>query len=94
MHWLLVGASLFASNIGTGHFISLPGSGAVGGLAVAGYELHVSNGQIGHFVQMYIDCMFQAIFILVLLGWFFVPVYRACAVGKPITNMRFSLRIS
>jgi len=29
MNWVLVGASLFASNIGSGHFIGLAGSGSV-----------------------------------------------------------------
>ena len=36
-----VGASLFASNIGSGHFIGLAGSGAAGGIGVAGFELTV-----------------------------------------------------
>ena len=39
MHWIPVGASLFASNIGSGHFIGLAGSGASSGVAVANYEL-------------------------------------------------------
>jgi len=39
MNWVLVGASLFASNIGSGHFIGLAGSGAAGGIAIAGFEL-------------------------------------------------------
>nr|XP_027237505.1 sodium/glucose cotransporter 4-like isoform X2 [Penaeus vannamei] len=38
MHWLPVGASLFASNIGSGHFIGLAGSGAASGIGVAGFE--------------------------------------------------------
>ncbi|CAL4120991.1 unnamed protein product, partial [Meganyctiphanes norvegica] len=38
MHWIPVGASVFASNIGSGHFIGLAGSGASSGLAVAGFE--------------------------------------------------------
>jgi len=36
-----VGASLFASNIGSGHFIGLTGSGASNGIAVAGFEISV-----------------------------------------------------
>ena len=32
MHWIPVGASLFASNIGSGHFIGLAGSGASAGI--------------------------------------------------------------
>ncbi|CAL4084174.1 unnamed protein product, partial [Meganyctiphanes norvegica] len=39
MHWILVGASLFASNIGSGHFIGLAGAGAASGIAAAGFEL-------------------------------------------------------
>jgi len=39
MNWVLVGASLFASNIGSGHFIGLAGSGAASGIAIAGFEL-------------------------------------------------------
>ncbi|KAM9211246.1 LOW QUALITY PROTEIN: sodium/glucose cotransporter 2-like [Leptosomus discolor] len=33
-----VGASLFASNIGSGHFVGLAGTGAAGGIAVGGFE--------------------------------------------------------
>merc|ERR1719435_208157 len=39
MHWILVGASLFASNIGSGHFIGLAGTGAASGIAISGFEL-------------------------------------------------------
>jgi hypothetical protein len=39
--YLQVGASLFASNIGSGHFIGLSGSGASSGIAVAGFEISV-----------------------------------------------------
>nr|AKN21417.1 slc5a-2 [Schmidtea mediterranea] len=56
MHWIPVGASLFASNIGSGHFIGLAGSGASSGIAIAVFELN-------------------AIFILLILGWIFLPVY-------------------
>ncbi|XP_023338850.1 sodium/myo-inositol cotransporter [Eurytemora carolleeae] len=38
MFWLPVGASLFASNIGSEHFIGLAGSGAASGLATAAFE--------------------------------------------------------
>lgn len=37
-----MGASLFASNVGSGHFIGLAGSGAAVGISVAAYELNVS----------------------------------------------------
>uniref|UniRef100_A0A3B4YQN0 Sodium/myo-inositol cotransporter 2 n=1 Tax=Seriola lalandi dorsalis TaxID=1841481 RepID=A0A3B4YQN0_SERLL len=38
MTWWPVGASLFASNIGSGHFIGLAGSGAAAGIAAFSYE--------------------------------------------------------
>ncbi|KAG1655982.1 Sodium/myo-inositol cotransporter [Nymphon striatum] len=40
MTWLPVGASLFASNIGSEHFIGLAGSGAAGGIGVGAFELN------------------------------------------------------
>ncbi|XP_038192557.1 sodium/myo-inositol cotransporter 2 isoform X2 [Arvicola amphibius] len=40
MVWWPVGASLFASNVGSGHFIGLAGSGAAVGISVAAYELN------------------------------------------------------
>ena len=40
--FLKVGASLFASNVGSGHFIGLAGSAASDGFAIATYELNVS----------------------------------------------------
>lgn len=61
MHWIPVGASLFASNIGSGHFIGLAGSGAASGIGVAGFEQ-------------------SAVYILMLLGWLFVPVYMSANV--------------
>jgi SSS family solute:Na+ symporter len=54
--WLAVGASLFASNIGSEHLVGLAGTGASSGLAV------------GHFEWI-------ACFMLLLLGWLFVPFY-------------------
>uniref|UniRef100_H2YET9 Uncharacterized protein n=1 Tax=Ciona savignyi TaxID=51511 RepID=H2YET9_CIOSA len=36
--WLPVGASIFASNIGSGHFIGLAGAGATGGIAIGSFE--------------------------------------------------------
>jgi SSS family solute:Na+ symporter len=54
--WLAVGASLFASNIGSEHLVGLAGTGAASGLAV------------GHFEWL-------ACFMLLLLGWLFVPLY-------------------
>ena len=54
--WIAIGASLFASNISSEHFIGLAGSGATRGLAV------------GHFEWI-------ACFIVLILGWLFVPFY-------------------
>lgn len=36
-----VGASLFASNIGSGHFVGLAGTAAASGIAVGGFEWNV-----------------------------------------------------
>jgi SSS family solute:Na+ symporter len=38
--WMLVGASIFASNIGSEHLVGLAGAGATSGVALAHYELH------------------------------------------------------
>ncbi len=38
--WVVVGASIFASNIGSEHLVGLAGSGATSGVALAHYELH------------------------------------------------------
>ncbi|XP_034624738.1 sodium/glucose cotransporter 2-like [Trachemys scripta elegans] len=62
MVWWPVGASLFASNIGSGHFVGLAGTGAANGLAVAGFE-------------------WNALFVVLLLGWLFVPVYLTAGVS-------------
>ena len=42
-HISQVGASLFASNIGSGHFVGLAGTGAASGIAVGGFEWNVST---------------------------------------------------
>ncbi|PSN41822.1 Sodium/myo-inositol cotransporter [Blattella germanica] len=61
MSWLPVGASLFASNIGSEHFIGLAGSGAASGIAVGAFELN-------------------ALILLQVLGWIFLPVFIASGV--------------
>lgn len=61
MHWIPVGASLFASNIGSSHFIGLAGSGAASGIGIGAFELN-------------------AIFVLMMLGWIFVPVYMSAGI--------------
>jgi SSS family solute:Na+ symporter len=38
--WWVIGASIFASNIGSEHIVGLAGSGATSGMAMAHYELH------------------------------------------------------
>ncbi|MCG8449884.1 MAG: sodium:solute symporter [Pirellulales bacterium] len=38
--WFIVGASIFASNIGSEHLVGLAGSGTSDGVALAHYELH------------------------------------------------------
>ncbi len=40
--WFVIGASLFASNIGSEHLIGLAGTGAASGVAVAHFELFAS----------------------------------------------------
>jgi len=53
--WFAVGASLFASNIGSEHIVGLAGQGASSGMAMAHWELHA--------------------WVMVMLGWVFVPFY-------------------
>ncbi|OWK13919.1 SLC5A4, partial [Cervus elaphus hippelaphus] len=38
-----MGASLFASNIGSGHFVGLAGTGAASGIAIAAFEWNVTT---------------------------------------------------
>uniref|UniRef100_A0A667HX04 Sodium/mannose cotransporter SLC5A10 n=2 Tax=Lynx canadensis TaxID=61383 RepID=A0A667HX04_LYNCA len=61
MTWWPIGASLMSSNVGSGLFIGLAGTGAAGGLAVGGFE-------------------WNATWLLLALGWIFVPVYIAAGV--------------
>ncbi|XP_066432647.1 sodium/myo-inositol cotransporter 2 isoform X2 [Eleutherodactylus coqui] len=51
MAWWPVGASLFASNVGSGHFIGLAGSGAASGIAVTAYEWNVDIYAGALFIQ-------------------------------------------
>jgi SSS family solute:Na+ symporter len=53
--WLAIGASIFASNIGSEHLIGLAGAGASSGMAMAHWEMHG--------------------WMILLLGWVFVPFY-------------------
>lgn len=58
--WFIVGASIFASNIGSEHLVGLAGSGAESGMPMAHYELHA--------------------WIVLLLGWVFLPFYARSGV--------------
>jgi solute:Na+ symporter, SSS family len=40
LSWWIIGASIFASNIGSEHIVGLAGAGATSGVALAHYELH------------------------------------------------------
>ncbi|XP_011748835.1 sodium/glucose cotransporter 1 [Macaca nemestrina] len=65
MVWWPIGASLFASNIGSGHFVGLAGTGAASGIAIGGFE-------------------WNALVLVVVLGWLFVPIYiKAGVVTMP-----------
>ncbi|KAK9532657.1 hypothetical protein VZT92_010031 [Zoarces viviparus] len=65
MVWWPIGASLFASNIGSGHFVGIAGTAAAGGLAIGGFE-------------------WNALIVVVILGWLFVPIYiKAGVVTMP-----------
>ncbi|KAF2987301.1 hypothetical protein EK904_000774 [Melospiza melodia maxima] len=52
-----VGASLFASNVGSGHFIGLAGSGAASGIAATAYEWN------GMFCVLVLAWLFLPIYI-------------------------------
>ncbi|XP_051009217.1 solute carrier family 5 member 4-like [Acomys russatus] len=54
--WWLMGASLFATNIGSNHFVAMAGTGAASGIAV-------------------VAILWNAMFMVLLLGWVFVPIY-------------------
>ena len=58
--WFIVGASIFASNIGSEHLVGLAGAGADSGMPLAHYELHA--------------------WIVLLLGWVFLPFYARSGV--------------
>ncbi|CAN9506022.1 unnamed protein product [Ophioblennius macclurei] len=61
MTWWPIGASLMSSNVGSGLFIGLAGTGSAGGMAVGGFEWNAS-------------------WVLVALGWLFIPVYISSGV--------------
>ncbi len=58
--WVAIGASIFASNIGSEHLVGLAGAGASSGMAMAHWEMHG--------------------WLILLLGWLFVPFYARSGV--------------
>lgn len=58
--WIAIGASIFASNIGSEHLVGLAGAGASSGMAMAHWEMHG--------------------WLILILGWFFVPFYARTGV--------------
>lgn len=58
--WVAIGASIFASNIGSEHLVGLAGAGASSGMAMAHWEMHG--------------------WIILILGWLFVPFYARSGV--------------
>ena len=58
--WLVIGSSIFASNIGSEHLVGLAGAGASSGMAMAHWEMHG--------------------WLILILGWFFVPFYARSGV--------------
>ncbi len=58
--WIAIGASIFASNIGSEHLVGLAGAGAESGMAMAHWEMHG--------------------WLILILGWFFVPFYARSGV--------------
>lgn len=58
--WFVVGASIFASNIGSEHVVGLAGTGFKSGMPMAHFELHA--------------------WIVLLLGWLFLPFYARSGV--------------
>lgn len=100
-----MGPSLFASNMGSEHFVGLAGSGAATGIAVVAYEWQVGLCEIWEIQDkifttflaegpglgvrfcdslfLFDYCwgvlifffIFKASWILLLLGWVFLPIY-------------------
>ncbi|KAI4876344.1 hypothetical protein NFI96_017809, partial [Prochilodus magdalenae] len=77
MVWWPIGASLFASNIGSGHFVGLAGTGAAAGIAIGGFEWNASRNLM--------SCINStALVVVLILGWLFVPIYiKAGVVTMP-----------
>src|SRR5437016_13083712 len=43
LSWWIIGASIFASNIGSEHVVGLTGSGATSGVPLAHYDFHATS---------------------------------------------------
>lgn len=71
MAWWAIGASLFASNIGTEHFVGQAGSAAGSILPVKNSSKTAEGMPIGFYE-------WSAVYLLLLLGWVFGPVYLRC----------------
>ncbi|XP_075866895.1 sodium/glucose cotransporter 4 [Microcebus murinus] len=85
MSWWPIGASLMSSNVGSGLFIGLAGTGAAGGLAVGGFEWNMRKPRPGggrgtHPRSHRTGISSQATWLILALGWVFVPVYIAAGV--------------
>ncbi|KAF0873936.1 SC5A9 protein, partial [Crocuta crocuta] len=81
MSWWPIGASLMSSNVGSGLFIGLAGTGAAGGLAVGGFERNLRGAWRGCMdMGTLLSPLSQATWLLLALGWIFVPVYIAAGV--------------
>ena len=48
--WIAIGASIFASNIGSEHLVGLAGAGAESGMAMAGLAAFINEGRFPFFV--------------------------------------------
>ncbi|XP_023043473.1 sodium/glucose cotransporter 4 isoform X2 [Piliocolobus tephrosceles] len=82
MSWWPIGASLMSSNVGSGLFIGLAGTGAAGGLAVGGFEWNMRKSRSGgdRGIHARSHGRTGATWLLLALGWVFVPVYIAAGV--------------
>ncbi|XP_013413373.1 sodium/glucose cotransporter 5-like [Lingula anatina] len=82
MVWWPVGASLFASNIGSEHFIGLAGAGAASGIAISMYELNAIPNLI------ILSWIFYPIYVAA--GVFTMPEYME----KRFSNQRLRIYLS
>lgn len=76
--WFAIGASLFASNIGSEHLIGLAGSGASSGLAVSHFEILAS------FILLLLGWFFAPFYLK--SGVTTMPEFLEMRYGKPARN--------